>query len=391
MRKNSLGFFVCLLFLFFPTFASAGQEIPGKKCPYCRNDAETLKKAGLVGHGPFPFATAGTGEVEERLGYVKEWYWLESEHFRIGLTLPKYTLPESDKGRVREELTQLEKVLPSINPKTRTLDPWLRVHLYAYRAEKFYQDFSNLMGVDDSYFGKRDFSNFTGMGPYLGQEGKFEILLLHNKAAHLDFLKAFTGLEHSKPQRHHFIKRGVLFFGCHTEEDQLSRDLFLNASLFHNLGHNFIDAFEHYSYDLPVWITCGFAHWAERQVSREYASYDFVETYKEFRRNGEGWPDELRKRLLQGKLPSLAALVRKLSYNDLDELDHMAIWSLTEFLIQNGAAKYANFLKAMKGRVVDGQIDSGGLVDAQREAIKSAYGWTYSQLEEAWHEFIRKG
>jgi len=66
----------------------------------------------------------------------------ETEHFRIGCSLRKVALPQDqDKRHYLYGRTQrLKKRLPKIDDHPKNLDPWLRLHLFAQRAEEQYAD-----------------------------------------------------------------------------------------------------------------------------------------------------------------------------------------------------------------------------------------------------------
>jgi len=370
-------------------FGAAGSQ--KGDCPYCHNSPDILQRAGLVSHGPFPYAATTSEEVEKHLGYLKEQYWLESAHFRFASSLPAYQIPDRDKKKIQAELAELQTLLPAVNPKTMVLDPWLRIHLFAYRAEKFYNWFLDLLGLEESAFQGTRSGKYLGEGRYLGEKGKYEVFLFHAKAPFVDFMRTYTGMEHDRPHRHNFLKTDNLWFGCHTVDDQLNRDLNLYSTLLHNLAQNFLDGYKHYSYDLPVWLTEGFAHFCERMATEEYVSYCFVESVSNFRQNGGGWPQEVRRRLGTGGVPSFADLSRKKSFAEIDETDHFIIWSMVDFMVKSDKKKFAAFLDRMKGRLDDqGLPDARGLTDVQRAAIKEVFGYSYPQFESAWRAYVAK-
>ncbi len=178
--------------------------------PYTDNDPKRMAKAGYVNYGPFEFGSLGVDmvpstSIAETLSYA-EIIWMETEHFRFAIELPKWQVPTeaATKKKLRAELTELKKVLPKINPKTRRLDPWLRAHLTAYRMEKLYDETMALFGVTDASF-PQDPKNvivdakktYMGYGPYLGMRGKYLVLVVEKGATCLSesdsFYVAATG------------------------------------------------------------------------------------------------------------------------------------------------------------------------------------------------------
>ena len=390
---GTLGAFGAALLAFPHPAARPGG--PGEVCPYCKNDPKLLAPAGLVSHGPFPFGTTTSEEASKQIGYAKI-YWLESAHHRIGSILGAYLIPDKETKRIRKELKELESFLPAIDSRTRTLDPWLRVHLYARRAEKFYASFLDLLGLKEGSFpdGKSKFNpgageKYMGEGPYLGEKDKYDLYLAETLPQFQDFLMKYFGLGTRKPQRWNVIRRDAMFFGLWAKMDALISDTAVHCCLVHNLGHNYLDGFKHYSYDLPVWLTEGFGHWAQRAVDPAFVNYDNIEGSAPFRQNGEGWPAETRRIIQRGRAAPLADLTRKNSFAELDQNDHIVIWSKVDFLISSDRAKFAALLDRLKGRVDEqGYYLSKGLPDVQREAIRDLYGWTYGEFEEAWKAWV---
>src|SRR5688572_8185956 len=116
-----------------PAFAGQKKN-DGANCPYCKGDAELMAKAKLVSHGGFEFGINDTAKIDAYLA-AADIRWLESEHFQIGLALSPHKVKEEEKKKVRAELAKLAEVLPEVDTRTKILDPWLRLHLYAQRCE----------------------------------------------------------------------------------------------------------------------------------------------------------------------------------------------------------------------------------------------------------------
>lgn len=176
------------LLLSAPVQAQRG-KLPTES-PYTKGDPELMKAAGVISYGPFPFAGKTNEEVNAAI-VTTNYIWIEVAHHRIGMDLPSYTVPISESPRIREELTELSKVLPGINPKTKFIDPWLRLHLYGLRAEKFYLKFQELLGVTDASFPGERPNNYMGEGPFLGEKGKFEVLITERVENHGLFVRTF--------------------------------------------------------------------------------------------------------------------------------------------------------------------------------------------------------
>ena len=158
MKIARLGL-LALVFLLTnpPVPAQEREDLPKWKIdPYTNNEPEAYKAAGYERfHRVMIHEDLSVTEVMQVLGEGLEMIWVETEHFVIGSTLPKYKLPGDKilKERVAEEYERLREVLPEIPKKApRTLDRWLRVHLYAMRCEEVYDRVQEILGVTDESF-----------------------------------------------------------------------------------------------------------------------------------------------------------------------------------------------------------------------------------------------
>src|SRR5262249_33774322 len=154
--------------------------------------------------------------------------WIETKHFRIGINLPPWTVPmdPETRAKIRGELERLAEKLPGINPKTRTLDPWLRAHLFAQRVEDVYDEFCKLAGVKDEDW-PRDPDKvivlpgkpYMGQGPFLGMKQKYLLLLFEKETPFLQYMKGYLGRESHFGQRWHFKDVSCLIYTIATECD----------------------------------------------------------------------------------------------------------------------------------------------------------------------------
>ena len=375
-----------------PPSATGAQE---KVCPWCKNDPVLLKAAGLVSHGPFLFGVATSDKVAERLGDVRV-YFLESAHLRIASMLGEYTVPDKEAKKIRAELKELKAAIPRIDDRTRRLDPWLRLHIAALRAEKQYAAFLDLLGKKESDFpdGQTTYDPgsgkpYMGEGPYLGEKDKYDLYLAETLATYQDLLVQHYGVTTKKPQRWNSINRGAMFFGLWSKEENLNSDTAIHACLAHNLGHNYLDGYRYYAYDLPVWLTEGFGHWWQRAIDVECVNYCNIEGTNPLKQTGAGWPADTRRLVMRDRAAPVAELTRKNSFAELDQNDHLVVWSKVDFLIGTDHKKFAAFVDRLKGRTdTQGFTLSRGLPEAQREAMKEIYGWSYPEFEEAWKAHV---
>ncbi len=364
------------------------------QCPYCKGDPARLAAAGLASHGPFAFGagSADTQSVSARL--LSDVYWIESAHFEIGFGIGPYRVSLREKEKVAQELARLALVLPEVDPKTKLLDEWLRAHLFAQRCEDAYARFLGLVQKSDADFpesadGWMLGTPFRGVGPHLGQGGKFEVLILESEEEQVGYLRDQFGLEIKRTQRYNAPERDTLSVTLHLQQSDLKEDDALHAHLAFNLAHNFLDGYRHYSYDTPLWLHEGLAHVFSREVSTRTSTYDASEGAVPEEIHKESWVREAQKLARSGEAPRMSELVNLQSYGSFEFDTHVATWSMVDFLIREHPEGFACLLDSLKGRVkADGTPDGGTLRDVHREAFPACLGLSYAQFDEAWAAWI---
>lgn len=373
--------------------------------PYTKNKPEALQKAGYVSFGPFAFGGHGpneatTTEIEKSLPYAQI-RWIETPHFRIGSDLPEWTVPmdPQTRAKIRGELERLAEKLPGVDPKTRKLDPWLRMHLFAQRCEDLYAEFSDLAGVKDEDFPqdpKRVIRNpgaaYMGYGPFLGMKDKYLVLLFEDMTTFQTYMKEYLGRDSKFGQRWHFKDVGCLIFTISTDCDErrLKHDTSLHCTLAFNVSQCLVDGFRYYNYDLPVWIREGVAHWFERRVDEKWNSFDQTEGSPADLRTTWKWKPLMRGMLGTDKVRSFSECYQWRDFGDIKFEDHVAIWSRIDFLMAQGKERWKTFLFEVKGRVnEDWTPNQNDLVGATRDALQKAYGLSVLQFDEKWAEWVK--
>ena len=362
------------------------------QCPYCHGDPALMAAAGTVSHGGFEFGNADTEAVEALMPGL-DFFWIESEHHEIGYTLGHYKIAQSEKNKIRAELARLAEALPDVPAKPRTLDPWLRLHLYAQRMEEVYDVFLEVMQVEDSVFPSGDSpwvlgTPYFGEGPHLGQKGRYEILMLPTDDDQVTFLLEHFGLSIRTTQKWNVVDRDTLSTITNVRENGLRSDQAMHNHLAFNQIHNFVDGYKHYSYETPLWIKEGLAHYVERSLSPDFNSFSFAEGGIASEFNKSDWQDAVRK-LIQGNDASrLAELMNRESFSDFTRADHLTCWSMTAFLLEDHADGYACLnarLHGLKGE--DGYDDGSNMKDRHREDFLECIGMNYARFDQAWKEW----
>lgn len=385
---------------------SKHDELPKWKIdPFTKNEPQAMAKAGYLNFGPFQFGNVAdkptqSKEIEDFLEYIQI-LWIETPHFRMGINLPEWSVPQEPATvkKVRRELEELQAKLPGINPKSRTLSPWLRAHLTAHRLEKLYAETQQLFGVKDADFPadpSKVVSNagarYMGYGPYLGMKDKYLVLVFDKAGPYQAYAKKFIGRDTKMPQRWHFkeISSIVIALACESEQFPLKHDTALHCALAFNVSHNLLDGFRYYAYDLPVWIREGFGHWNCRRIDPKWPNFDQNEGSLADMKLVENWGLHVRGLISSGKVTPFPEAAAWRDFGAIKFEDHCAVWSRIDFLIAQGPEKWQKFLFGVKGRIdANWNPDQTDLVGATREALQQAYGLTFLDFDKKWTEWTK--
>ena len=203
--RRPLLLVLSLLCVFILTSASGAQR--GKKPlpdTVFTKKPELMKELGLS-YGPFAFAHSNSDQVGQELLISRHVLWLQTPHFRIGSMMKKWKIPVPERKAYRAELAEMQATYPEIDPKVSTLDPWLRLHLYAWRMEKMYALFLDHMGLTDEDFLKlppEEIFDQAFAGEYTDVINQFELdrggqVFFQGRLPRLcpvsSFVKAFSG------------------------------------------------------------------------------------------------------------------------------------------------------------------------------------------------------
>lgn len=400
-RRRALGALTALALLMLAAPPAAAQKTEKKRpndpslCTVCAGDAELMQAGGIVAHGGFPFGKGGsdTVHVDKHLATC-DIRWIETKNFRIGFALGPYKVKLEEKKKFIAELTRLKQAFPKVMPESTVLDPWLRAHIYAQRAEDIHARFLEI--VDGLGAGFADGSgtwrgSYQGEGPYLGQKEKYEVLILPNEAAHVDFLLEQAGLQIRNTQRWHFIDRGAILVSMHAQQGNLRSDPGLHGHLAFNLAHNLYDGLNHYSYDTPVWVHEGLAHYMEREIDPNNNSFDGGEGAVADMTSKGNWKPEVLKLISSDQAPRMAELMALKNFGELKLPHHFTTWSMVDFLLSTKPKEFAQFLWALKRSYNEQGIPTGeNLPEWHRKQFKDLLGYSYIEFDQAWREWAKE-
>jgi hypothetical protein len=380
-----------------PSQAALGLRTAGAVDSYTLGDPAAMEQAGCVSFGPFAFGDNHDNAMVANLLPDEPLLWLETAHFRIGAALAPLAVPEKDKAAttsLRAELQRLAQRLPGVRPDTNKLDPWLRVHLVAQRAEDVHAAICRQLGVTDTDFppapgnDPRDARTFRGIGPHFGMPEKFTILLVQKPTSLARYTAAFHGDATEKPTRFHDHKFGCAFFGAAEQGGGglLQNDLALRAHLTYHTAHNLLTSYRSFSHQLPAWLINGLAWWHCRQASTRHPAFDLREGLYRDPSRYLLW-DRLRtSQLANGDLQPLDRFLERMDLASFSMDDHLQSWALVDFLLATRADELARFVERMKdpfhARCRFPTQDE--LFGRQHEALREAFGTDATGLEAMW-------
>lgn len=405
-RTSSPAWPRCLLALALPLAAARAQSVRVEvgPDPYTGGEADALAAAGYVSLGPFEFGTNhNTATVAELLG-TEPLAWIETAHFRIGCALSPLEVKGKEEwsrdwiDKTRRELTELKKLLPRVNPRAKVLDPWLRAHLTAWRLEQLYAEVLANLGLREEWFPKepgdpRDPEHFRGLGPYLGMQQKYEVLLLRRSASHARYTRAFQGQEIGEPIRYHDGAFGCMYWGAseETADGLFAIDMALHAHLVFNVAHNLYTGYRAFGHDLPAWLSIGLGHWHARRVSPRFPTYDRRDDSDRDPRSAFWeWDQRVWGMTKHGVFEPLATFLERDKPGEFGLEQHIESWALVDFLLTTKKAATFRFLHQLKapfhGRTRFPTPQE--LQTRQRDALRDAFDCDAAGLEQQWRDHV---
>ncbi|GAB4143419.1 MAG: hypothetical protein Fur0037_11000 [Planctomycetota bacterium] len=359
--------------------------------PYTGGDPDAMARAGVVSYGPLPWADGATTRDVDRVLGQNRILWMETEHFRIGSNLRACPVPTRQESRkyLQSELREIRKKLPKVAERARKLDPWLRLHLYARRAEQAWADFSRRMGVSESDFPGGD---QPGQGKYLGLPDKFLLLLFHQESDLARYMDRFCGVQADKSYRFYTRQSHQMLAAVSAEGLSIPDDLALFSHVVYCLAHNFASGYRGFYYELPAWFEEGLAQCYARAVPTEFVNVligadDIVDEERQHL-----WPQKVRARVRFDHFPKTEEMLRWTN-KDLDFIAFVMSWSRVDFLESLGDDKLGIFFKGLKSLTPPAGgsgIPAARLESVQRKLLAEVYGFDADSFDAAWKRYVLK-
>jgi hypothetical protein len=361
------------------------------KDPYTEADPQAMKAAGIVAYGPFPWADGvSTTDVDKVLGSSRM-LWMETAHFRIGSNLRPTKVPEEaeEKKSLQAEVRALRERLPKVKDKPRQLDPWLRMHLYAQRAENLYAEWCAMAGVTDADFGE---GKAVRSGKYLGLPDKFLVLLFDKQSDLARYMDRFCGVKADKSYRHYHQKSSQMLAVLAREGFEDANELALQSHFAYSLAMNFTNGYMGYYYDLPCWLLEGIAHGFARKVPTKFVNISIEDEAVDAQRQ-HLWPQRIRARVGFDHFPKAADLLAVQDPKGLDYAAHLMSWSRVDFLRKQDEVAFGKLVKGLKTLslpATGGTLPFAQVHARQLELLQELYGLDPESFDARWKEHVLK-
>lgn len=355
-------------------FASAQAE-PGanddfgklvKKDPFTAGDAKDMAAAGVIAYGSMVWAGGHrTDDVDKVLGAGRV-LWIETAHFRIGCTLATTPPPEEPEARklLGQELSRMKKRHARFPERAGKLEPWLRLHLYAQRAEEMYADVAGLVGHDDA------------SGTFLGQKDKFPLALFQKKSDLARYLDRFVGQKGDNGRAVFFGGSGQHGVAMAAEGDDPYDEAQFHAMFRNLLAGAMLDAAGVSAY----WLKCGYAHVEDRKVPSRLLMVAIKEDDHVDQESQHKWHAKMKGRVRRPEL--LTPILELAAQHDFGYWQHLQAWSRVDFLLAQDRAKFGDLLRRLRA--------GGQGVDAQMAALQESHGLDPEAFDARWRDWVGK-
>ncbi len=361
--------------------------------PYTRGEPERMKRLGYVSYGPFVWRDGdSTLAVQESMGGMPI-LWVETEHFRIGSSLVTYKLSgdKEEKARLQEEIGRLRKKLGKLKTPKKELDPWLRLHLWAQRAEELYASFHADFGLAPADYAEK--------GPYLGKTDKFLLLLCQRKSEFNRHVRTYLQVDTNHAYRYDWADGGM-FYGANVEVMKESWDspagkpfdAILHGKVVAGLVTNFVDGYRQNRYGSPRWLAYALPHVYVRRIDPRWVNAVGYEEGRSIREEDYKWEPRVASLVKNKFFASTEEMFGWAKYEDMNTRDHLVAWSRLEYLLNEAEGDRRGFLTALCDVAPEGtpEAQQAALVERQTKALAECFGMTPEELDKAWARWVKK-
>jgi len=371
-----------------------GMETFEEVDPYTEGDPERMERLGYTAFGPFHWRGPDfTNHVVEAIGSIPM-LWVETEHFKIGSSLGTYEIPNDreERDRIEDELDTLEDRLGRLRPPRKELDPWLRLHLYAQRAEALYAMFLEDFGIDEA--------DFEPERRYLGNENKFLLLLCERKSEFGRFVRIYIEQENDNAYRWGW-HGDCMFYGAAYEAitehfvqpQEEPFDTMLYNRMASGLASNFIDGYRS-QFSAPRWLGYALGHVYVRRIDPRWPTADGHSARHVRQEDDWRWEPQVYGLVKNDFFASTETMFGWTGYEDMNTRDHMIAWSKLQFLMTEADGDPKGWLDTLTSRPrvhgEDPEARRATMAELQEDALLAHFELTPEELDERWAQWVRR-
>ncbi|MFT4537810.1 MAG: hypothetical protein ACI835_000240 [Planctomycetota bacterium] len=363
--------------------------------PYTKGERESFRKLGYTNYAPFLWhGSELTNHVQESMGGI-DILWVETEHFKIGSTLGRYKVPNDkvEKTKYKEEIARIKEKLGKVKVKwpKKEIDPWLRLHIYAQRAEDLYSEFAEEFAADP---GGRMKS-----GPYLGCKNKFLLLICQRKSEFGRYVRTYHDLDTPYSYRTGWPDDSMLYI-CNLEvikefyvddSDEKPFDSMLHVRIASNLTANFMDGYGGKFFYAPQWLTKAAEHYYGRKVDARWTASAGLKAGQVTEDDDYEWEERVAKLCKNNFFARTTEMFGWTRGYEMNRRDHMVIWSKLQYIVEelegNAGAMVNSMLIPVRGMEVGIKEE---LLKRQTTALMAHYELAPGELDENWRKWVKK-
>jgi hypothetical protein len=361
--------------------------------PYTKGEKELMDRLGYASFGPFQWRKGDTTtDVQRNMGGIPM-LWVETEHFRIGSTLGTYELPgdRDEKNRVEEELDRLEERLGKLKAPKRKLDPWLRLHLYAQRAEELYDSFMEEFSLEPA--------DFEDSGPHLGRSEKFLLLLCQRKSEYSRHMKTYLDVQSDTSYRWRWtggtsgfaVNVEAIRESWHMAEDK-PYDSILYGQVVSALASGFVEGYRESQAGAPYWLSKALGHYMVRRIDPRWVSGIGTVAGQSIEEDDYKWEPRVRNLVGNDFFATTEEMFGWRLYTDMNVRDHMVVWSKLQYLLTEVDGDDRAFLTDVCLPPPTGSAEQrrAAMLQRQTAALQEHYGLTPQELDDSWARWVKK-
>ena len=294
-----------------------------------------MAAAGIVSHGGFEFGSSDTRGVDELLA-ASDIRWIETQHFEIGFALG--LVQASSRRRRRRSAAELTALAASAcrrsPPRPRcSIRGCARTSTRARGG--LWNRFLELMQVRGVRLPRRQEAPGTrrastwARAPTSARRASTRSCSCPSEAAHVTFLqRAVRPADQEDPALERGRARHRSRSPCTSSRASCATTRRCTGTWRSTSTINLLDGYKHYSYETPIWIREGLAHFVEREIDPDYNSFDSSEGAVAEMTSKSNWRAEVRKLIQRREAPRMAELIGLKAYSELELEHHFTTWSM---------------------------------------------------------------